>query len=383
MTAATNSNLTGLAYEFHNTQILAYVGGNNHVYQLSWQNGTWSQFDIFNEIQTNHHVMPPFPKPGIGGPRGGSPLAAFAFEVYHAAYVVYIDLNNRIQELQFAGDWSLIDVFPNQTSDTAPRADSPLAAFSWEKQKSTHIIYISHDGHDGQHGHVRELYWVWPGTRGWQMNDLSIHTGAMLPKQGSPLAGYTFENQGTEHVIYIAQDNSIRELYYSGGQWSSNDLSTTPGYVSPAANSPLACYVCEYENTQHVVYIGGDGDVHELYWSNGWKHNDLTQMTGAPQPAANSALAGYAAEYEKTEHVIYIGNDGDIQELYYSGNAWQVTDLSVSAGSGATAPTAGTPLAGYAFENQGTEHVIYIDINHQVHELYRSGNNWFAGEVSN
>jgi hypothetical protein len=109
----------------------------------------------------------------------------------------------------------------------------------------------------------------------------------------------------------------------------------------------------------------------------------LTQITGAPPPAGNSALAGYAAEYEQTHHVIYIDSNSNIQELYRSGNSWANTTLSVSAGSGATPPlSTASPLAGYAFERERTQHVYYLDANLHVHELYRSGNAWHAGEVS-
>ena len=39
-------------------------------------------------------------------------------------------------------------------------------------------------------------------------------------------------------------------------------------------------------------------------------------------------------------------------------------------------------LAGYAFENERTQHVIDVDVNNNVHELYRSGNPWNSGVVS-
>jgi hypothetical protein len=46
------------------------------------------------------------------------------------------------------------------------------------------------------------------------------------------------------------------------------------------------------------------------------------------------------------------------------------------------APKSGSPLAGYVFTNQGTEHVIYIDVDNSVHELYRQGSSWYSGVVS-
>ena len=121
----------------------------------------------------------------------------------------------------------------------------------------------------------------------------------------------------------------------------------------------------------------------ELCWSGEW-HNgqpDLTQTTGAPIPAPDSALCGWAVQYGQSEHIIYCDSDSTLWELYHNSGGWGVTNLSVSAGSGAPAPlNSATPLAAYSFENQHTDHVLYLDQNSQVHELYRSGNAWFAGE---
>ena len=190
-----------------------------------------------------------------------------------------------------------------------------------------------------------------------------------------------FEPYGTSHVYYIAADQTIRELAYVNGRWVGVNLSVLTGAPPPKQNSPMAAYVAEFENTAHVIYIANNGDIQELYWSGGWVAGrpDLTQTTGTPKPGPNSGLAGYSAEYERTQHVIYVDGNGYIQELYHSGGSWLNTNLSDSAGSGATPPMGGTPLAGYSFEGERTHHVIYIDNGTNVHELYRSGNAWGSG----
>jgi hypothetical protein len=232
---------------------------------------------------------------------------------------------------------------------------------------------------------VRELYQVGGGP--WQTNDLSDDTGYTdfnAPPPGGLLVGYTWENQGSEHVFYIAQDRTIRELYYTGA-WSGNNLSNITSARPPRADSPLAAYVCEFENTQHVMYIAENGDVQEIYYSgNRWiaGQPDLTQTTGTPSPVAGSALIGYSAEYEQTQHVVYVDGNGHLQELYRAGGAWQNTDLTDSVGSSAVPPRGGTPLAGYSFEAERTHHVLYVDVNNSVHEFYRSGNSWGSGVVS-
>ena len=54
---------------------------------------------------------------------------------------------------------------------------------------------------------------------------------------------------------------------------------------------------------QHVNFIGTDGSVHELYYDGSWKHNNLTQLTGAPGPRVGIGLDGYATNYNGQQHV--------------------------------------------------------------------------------
>ena len=61
-----------------------------------------------------------------------------------------------------------------------------------------------------------------------------------------------------------------------------------------------------------MAYRGTDNGIHEL-WSdgNGWHHNDLSADTGAPAAAGDPA--GYWFDAERTQHVVYRGlNDGHI-----------------------------------------------------------------------
>lgn len=390
MTVASNTNLAGGVSG--NRQDLAYIDEDGHIHVLDFvQQGSsnpWSQWDIIGFQQRERQPVP-FPIPGVSAPRGGCPLAIIPWEPPGINGLVYIGNSNGRSIIQAVTlDMAGIQV-PNafnltqltNTQNNEPIANSPLIAYTWQKQQSLHAIYVDNQGH------VRELYRG--GTGPWESNDLSAatgYTGFNAPRAGSPLAGYAWENQGTEHVFYIAGDNTLRELYYNG-RWNGNNLSASvPAALLPLRNSPLAAYVCEYENTQHVIYFNENGDVQELYYSGGgWNTGEpLNQTTGAAKPAGSSALAGYSAEYERTEHVVYIDDNNFMHELYHSGNQWLETLLLESAGSNATPPRAATPLAGYAyfFGNVGTQHVIYVDVNNNVHELYREGNAWFSGVVS-
>jgi hypothetical protein len=83
-------------------------------------------------------------------------------------------------------------------------------------------------------------------------------------------------------------------------------------------------------NFQHVIYLTGDGHVHELYFPIGgssWAVNDLTQDTGAPSAVAGSALTSWADP--NFQHVIYLTADGHVHELYFpiGGGFWATGDL--------------------------------------------------------
>ncbi len=87
----------------------------------------------------------------------------------------------------------------------------------------------------------------------------------------------------------------------------------------------------------------------------GWHVNDLTAATGAPLPNVFRP-AGYAFEAQSTQHVIYVGPTGEIRELWWDSNGWHYNDLT--AATGAPWVGAGDPT-GYVFARQGTQHVVY------------------------
>lgn len=161
--------------------------------------------------------------------------------------------------------------------------------------------------------------------------------------------------------------------------WHINDLTAETGAPGPASDS--AGYVFDAQDTQHVVYAGADHHIHELWWNiNGWHHNDLSAAAGAPDSADSGVAsdpAGYVFAAQGTQHVVYLGADNDIHELWWDTDGWHHHDLSATAGAPDAAvaepPTATRPMmpggdpAGYAFDAQGTQHVVYTGGDHHIH----------------
>jgi hypothetical protein len=76
-------------------------------------------------------------------------------------------------------------------------------------------------------------------------------------------------------------------------------------------------YSTAFNQQQHVNYMGTDTHVHELFFIEAWQHNDLTVQSSAPAIRPATPLAGYATSFNQQQHVIYIGADNHVHELWF------------------------------------------------------------------
>ena len=221
---------------------------------------------------------------------------------------------------------------------------------------------------------------------GWHYNDLTAVTGAPLSIV-APM-GYMFDAQGTQHVVYRGFDGHIHELWWNSNGWHHNDL--TVAAAAPLAFESPWGYVFAAQATQHVVYLGLgasgqgiDGHIHELWWdADGWHHNDLTAATGAP--SATVPPIGYAFEAQQTQHVLYVGGDNHIHELWWNSNGWHHNDLTVAA---AAPNSLGDNPNGHVFFAQDTQHIYYIRsfggaTDDHIHELRWDSTGWHDSDLT-
>jgi hypothetical protein len=101
--------------------------------------------------------------------------------------------------------------------------------------------------------HILELWWA-PGPSGWHFGDLTSATGAPAVVSWSQPMGYVLNADSTQHVVYIGPDRHIYELWWAPGPsgWHWSDLTSATG--APLAGGSPVGYVLEAEGTQHVVY---------------------------------------------------------------------------------------------------------------------------------
>lgn len=94
-----------------------------------------------------------------------------------------------------------------------------------------------------------------------------------------------------------------------------------------------------------------------------WRWYDLTAQTGAPQPAGDPF--GYAFDQQGTQHVVYRDDQQGIQELWWDASGWHPGSLTAATDG----PTPTSDPVGYTFVSQGTQHVTYVGTDGHIHEL--------------
>ncbi len=339
------------AYTFdaRGTQHVVYIGqADNHVWEVSWENDVWSPNDL-----TSLSGAPPQP--------AGNPInrpTGYVFSSQGTRHVVYTDSSGCIHELWHDNSgWHHHDL---TTDIGAPLSIVlPPCAYVFDSQGTQHVDYIGSDGC------VNELWW---DHDGWHHNNLTNASGAplaLLPNATAP-KGYIFE--GTQHVVYLAQDGNLHELFWQNFSWGHSPVTAIPRDAAPALGGSLAAYTFAPQGSQHVDYIGANGGIFEVSNDNSGAHFDDLISEAGPTTEAPTVMCAYPFDAQGTRHVDFTGGTGHVIELWHDANGWHHNDLTLASG-GAPPADQGDP-AGYAFAAQGTQHVYYIGIDdNHIHEL--------------
>jgi hypothetical protein len=218
----------------------------------------------------------------------------------------------------------------------------------------------------------------------WKYSDLTQLVGAPLV-ENDLLAAYAWEAGKTKQVVYVSGDGHIHELICGvDGTWRHTDLMAATG-ASLAGDEALTAYAWETGGTKQVVYTGTDGDVYELVCGQdgAWTFADLTDLTSAPL-AAGSALTGYALETDRAKQVVYVDSNFHVNELRMPilQGTWEHTDLTQLL----RLPEASEDvIAAHEWTPQFAKHVVYLDTaeNPHIHSLMlKHGGRWQHMDVT-
>jgi lysophospholipase L1-like esterase len=238
-----------------------------------------------------------------------------------------------------------------------------LAVYTAAASSRTNIAYRGTDGH---------IHWRFrSGVSGaWQDTNITRMTGSRLAASGP--AACIWDRDGSQHILYRGTDGNIYELYNKKNTllWQSNNLTNATKADRAAAGSNPTAYAWDVDKSQHVIYVGIDRHVHELYFtvaSGVWRHNDLTKVTGAAL-AEFSTPAGYTWSVDSSQHIAYISTDRHIHEMYFTraSGKWRDNDLGSLANDAIGAPAA------YTRSVDDSQHIIYRSAANRICELWLS-----------
>ena len=292
-----------------------------------------------------------------------SNIVAYEWLLNGTTHIGYETGDNHIHEMVIGqeGTWRDSDI--TSIAGGPELEDAILAGSTWPDGHTQQIAYASAMN---ANGHIYEL--VMYQDHPWSVEDILSQPIGAAPADGFALIGYAWKAGGTKHIVYSGRDGHLHELSAGvTGMWKYADLTQVTG-APLVENALLAACVWEAGKTKQVVYVSGDGHIHELMsgMDGAWKHTDLMDAAGAPL-AGDSALAAYVWETGGTKQVVYTGNNGDVYELVCGQDTvWTFADLTGLTG----APlAAGTALTGYAWETGSAKQVVYVASNHHVYEL--------------
>jgi hypothetical protein len=349
--------LVGYEWPEGRSKQVSYISQDRHVHELVVGiGGTWQHADL-TTLASAPEAMSRF-------------LVGYAWPEGETKQVAYLGPNGHIQELSVhtGGNWQCTDL---SAITGAPPAVQVTAGFSWTTGRSKQVIFVGDDDH------IHEL--MVEMDRPWRHVDLTAITNAPIP--GSKrMVGYEWTRGQCKQIAYVGQDGHIHELFLEAGKmWQHADLTALTN--APRATDLMVGYEWSEGQCKQVAFVGEDGHIHELYLvaDNPWRHADLSALTNAP--LATDVLTGYVWPQGQMKQVAYVGQDGRIHELCVEiGGAWRQTDLTEQARAPITPITS---IDGYAWSRNGAKQVTYVGDDGNVRELWMSlGGQWAYADLS-
>src|SRR5262249_21371438 len=141
-------------------------------------------------------------------------------------------------------------------------------------------------------------------------DNLSALAGAPAPaptaNYRNPTA-YVSTNDNLQHAIYTGVDAHLHELYWALGGVGHDDLTNDTHAPTPASLASPSAFFVAADGTQHVVYRDALAHIRELTWTiGGVSDDDLTGVTYAPLAAGDPSA--YVAT-DGSRRVVYRGTD--------------------------------------------------------------------------
>jgi hypothetical protein len=231
--------------------------------------------------------------------------------------------------------------------------------------------------------HIVEFRWT--GSQAPQLEDLNVRAKSGFAAD-SNTSCHTLElgpgGPDTQNVIYRSGRDIIR-LTSRDGQWTSRNLSSSSaGEFAFSSGSP-ASHAVAADGTHHAFYIGAeDRHIYEFTWTDSTDPvgRDLSVHARGDGPTPPAALGPFALnsptshvfEQDGTQHVYYVDADGNIVELWWRPGHDPNHENLTAQGGGAPAAVPQKPASHVFVEANGvhTQHVFYTSVEAELIELW-------------
>jgi hypothetical protein len=222
-------------------------------------------------------------------------------------------------------------------------------------------------------GHIHEYQWTSLASTVQErdLHDAAADAGCPAPDATGAPVGYAFESIPSQNAIFRGADGDMHELYWWTGGVCHTDLSENAG-AGEVAGDPSA-YVAAGQGFQNVVYRGVDGDAHELYWfTDDVGTSNLTSSLDADPPVADPSA--YYTTDDATSHAIYTSKGGALNELWWRDAEAHVSNIQAASQrvpvDDSWVNDDNPVSSAYYNPVDGSQHVIYVGRDGHIHELY-------------
>jgi len=173
----------------------------------------------------------------------------------------------------------------------------------------------------------------------------------------------------SEHIYYIGKDGEINELFCIKSQWKYSCL-TRVGSGPPA--DVKRSNIVSYNNgsvKQFLFYIGKEGHIHELYCNlgYGWKHFDHSATIPSTADALNLVALPASIFFMRS-------SDNQIHYMSFDFNRWKW--IYSNASNSANAPPASHEKFMVYTTKAGTYHIIYKGVDENIYSLESMKGGW-------
>jgi len=319
-TAAASTAIASQIDELYDGSEVFYVDNAQHVHELyyDYSKTAWYHTDVTALT-------------GAPLPAAGTPLVSLVNPYAKSIQVDYLDSSGHIHEVY---SWDRKNWYTGDlTASTGAPAAAPNSSLVTEINKEANSVEIYFLGTDR---HVRELWWELTWAPGWHSSDPTAAAGAPNAATGSALVSLNNPIANTVQVDYLGTDQHVHELWWNGA-WHTDDLSAITNAPIAATGSSLATEVntLSTPNRVELYYIANDQTVQELWFSPspwGWNYADPSGSAGAPNATVGSPLVSLVNTIANSVQVHYIGADDHVHEVYtWDWTKWFTGDVNLDS----------------------------------------------------